>query len=274
MPKTTPLISQIFNTGTKFIVTDDTKDSTFGPGTVGFVSYVKGHDQDYSNVVYINAAVIRRGKTGKKRIDFSEMSTPIFDFKDENLTKVMPEEKRRYYVHIEPVLPYEDRIQKMSDIDFLGWAHSQARYVQKLSTRAKHVAVWPSDSGSILNRILNINENFSEDMDDSLTNAVTREKFSRNIRMLESTLVKSALLYMCKVSELEKRAIADLCQEGLNIGNPATMEQTLHMYKKKKDALQTLMVNHGNKAMLEDVKKVANGMSWLNIPNSIGGLYV
>lgn len=262
MSKTTPLTSQIFNTGTKFIVTDDTKDSTFGPGTVGFVSYVKGHDQDYPNVAYFNAAIIRRGKTGKKRIDFSEMSTPIFDFKDDNLVKVMPEEKRRYYVHIEPVLPYEDRVQRMSDIDFLGWAHSQARYVQKLSTRAKHVAVWPSESASPLNRILNMNENYSEDMDDSLTNAVSREKFSKSIRMLESTLVKSALLYMCKVSEVEKRAIACLCQEGLNIGNPDTMEQTLHTFKSKKDTLQTLMTNHGNKAMLEDVKKAINSMSW------------
>jgi hypothetical protein len=263
MPKTAPLISQIFNTGTKFIVTDDTKDSTFGPGTIGFVSYIKGPDQDYPNVVYINAAIIRRGKTGKRRIDFSEMSTPAFDFKDDNLGKVMPEEKRRYYVHIEPVLPYEDRVQKMSDIDFLGWAHSQARYVQKLSTKAKHVAVWPSESGSLLNRILNVNENYSEDMDDSLTNSEAREKFSKSVRMLESTLVKSALLYMCKVAEVEKRAISCLCQEGLNIGNPDVMEKTMHVFKSKKDTLQTLMVNHGNKAMLEDVKKAINGMSWL-----------
>ena len=263
MSKIVPLTSQIFNTGTKFVVTDDTKDSTYGPGTVGFVSYVKGHDQDYTNVVYLNTVIIKRGKTGKKRIDSNELSTPIFDFKDDNLVKVMPEEKRRYYVHIEPVLPYEDAVQNMSDIDFLGWAHAQVRYVQKLSTKAKHVSVWPSDSGHILNQILSINENYSEDMDDSLTNIAFREKFARNIRILESTLVKSALLYMCKVSELEKRAITNLCQEGLNIGKPDVMEETMHVFKRKTDTLQILTVNHGNIDMVKDAKKAINDMAWL-----------
>jgi hypothetical protein len=258
-----PLTSQIFNTGTKFVVMEETKDSTFGPGTTGFISFVKGYDQDFSNVVYLNTVVIRRGKSGKKRIDNSELSTPIFDFKDENLAKVMPEEKRRYYVHIEPVLPYEDTVQNMSDIDFLGWAHAQTRYVYKLSTRAKHISVWPEDSGNFLNKILNLGDHFSEDMDDAFTNNASREQFTRSIRTLESTLVKSALLYMCKVSELEKRAINDLCADGLNIGDPETMQQTLNTFTKKKDALQTLMVNHGNKDMIEDIKKAVNGMSWL-----------
>jgi hypothetical protein len=111
--------------------------------------------------------------------------------------------------------------------------------------------------------MLNINENYEEGMDDALTNDAFREKFTKSIRILESTLVKSALLYMCKVSELEKRAIADLCLEGLNIGDPDVMQQTLHMFKKKKDALQILTINHGNKDMVKDVKEAINSMSWL-----------
>lgn len=263
MPKIVSLTSQIFNTGTKFVVTDDTTDSTLGPGTVGFISYVKGHDQDYTNVVYLNTVIIKRGRTGKKRISNNELSTPIFDFKDDNLTKVMPEEKRRYYVHIEPLVSNNNAIQNMSDIDFLGWSHAQTRYIQKLSTRAKHIAVWPADQEHFLNKILNINENYDDDMDDSLTNSLFREKFSRNIRMLESTLVKSALLYMCKVSELERRAITDLYQEGLNIGDPVVMEETIHMFKKKKDALQVLTTNHGNINTVNDIKEVLNDMAWL-----------
>jgi hypothetical protein len=257
-----PLTSQIFNTGTKFIVTDDTKDGTFGPGTIGFTSYVKGHDQDYTNVVYLNAIIIKRGKTGKRRIANSEISTPIFDFKDNNLSKVMPEEKRRYYVHIEPMLPYESVVQNMSDIDFLGWSYAQARYIQKLSTRAKHIAVWPTDSAHFLNQILNISENYTENMDPSLTNALFRDQFVKKIRVLESTLVKSALLYMCKVSELENRAITDLCQEGLNIGDNDIMQRTVDVFKKKRDALQTLTINHGDIEVANNVKNALSDMQW------------
>jgi hypothetical protein len=257
-----PLTSQIFGTGTKFVVMDDTKDGTFGPGTIGFISFVKGHDQDYSNVIYINTVIVKRGKTGKKRIDNNELSTPIFDFKDENLSKVMPEEKRRYYVHIEQVLPYEDNVQRMSDIDFLGWAYAQTLYVYKLSSRAKHVGVWPSDPEHFLNKMLHIGDYFSDDMDDTFTSIAFREKFARGIRSLESTLVKSSLLYMYKVAELEKKAITDLCSEGLNIGNPDIMQQTLHMFSKRRDALHTITMNHGNSDRSEDVKKAIACMSW------------
>ncbi len=262
MSKIIPLTSQIFNTGTKFVVTDDTKDSTFGPGTTGFVSYVKGHDQDYSNVVYLNAVVLKRGKTGKKRLDNSELSTPIFDIKDGDISKVMPEEKRRYYVHIEPILPCEDTIQNMSEIDFLGWAHAQTMYIHKLSTRAKHISSWPRDSDHFLNRILSLNEYYSEDLGDELTSIAFREKFAKSIRMIESTLVKCALLYMIKVSDLERRAIADLCSAGLNIGEPKMMEETLSMFTKKQTALQTLAIGHGKKEMAAVVKEVTGGMHW------------
>lgn len=263
MSKIIPITSQIFNTGTKFVVTDDTKDSTFGPGTTGFVSYVKGHDQDYSNVIYLHAVVLKRGKTGKRRLDNSELSTPIFDLKDENIHKVMPEEKRRYYVHIEPILPCEDTIQNMSDIDFLGWAHSQTMYIHKLSTRAKHISSWPGDLDHFLNRILTINEYYSEDLGDELFNPAFREKFAKSIRMLESTLVKCALSYMIKVADIERRAISDLCSEGLNIGNPDVMQETLLTFTKKLNALQTLALGHGKKEMANAVKEATNGMSWL-----------
>lgn len=261
--KTTQLNSQIFNTGTKFIVTEDTKDNTFGPGTIGFISYVKGHDQDYTNVVYLNTVIIKRGKTGKRRISNSEISTPVFDFKDDNLSKVMPEEKRRYYVHIEPVSSYECSVQSMSDIDFLGWSYAMVKYMQKLSTRAKHIMVWPTDPAHFLNQILNISENYMETMDSSLTNPEFRDKFIKKIRMMESTLVRSALLYMCRVSEIENRAIIDLCQEGLNIGDKDVMQKTMDVFKNKREALQVLTANHGNINMINDVKKALSSIQWL-----------
>ena len=263
MPKIIPLTSQIFSTGTKFVVTDDTKDSTFGPGTTGFISYIKGYDQDYSNVVYLNTVIVKRGKGGKKRIDNSDLTTPIFDLNDENFLKIMPEEKRRYYVHIELAPSHERAVQNMPEIDFLGWANAQARYIQKLSTRAKHVSVWPSSSDHFLNRILNIDGNYGDGIGDDLTNNIFREKFTKGIRMMEATLVKCSLLYMYKISELERKAITDLCAEGLNIGDPSVMNETLDSFTKKQNALHTLILGHGKKSLTAAVKEASNDLSWL-----------
>jgi hypothetical protein len=51
MSKIIPMRSQIFNTGTKFVVTDDSVDGTFGSGTTGFVSYVKGQTLSISGLL-------------------------------------------------------------------------------------------------------------------------------------------------------------------------------------------------------------------------------
>jgi len=249
MSKIIPLNSQIFDIGTKFIVTDDTKDGTFGPGTTGFLSYVKGHDQDYSNVVYLNAVILKRGKTGKKRLDNNELSTPIFDIRDDNISKVMPEEKRRYYVHIEPVPLCKSSIQNLSDIDFIAWSHAWAMYVYKLSTRAKHIKSWPEDADHFLNRILNINEYYSEDMEGEQASKALREKFINSIRILESTLVRCALLYRVKVADLETRAIVNLCSEGLNIGDPEVMKETCVKFSQKHKVLRDMSICHGLKGL-------------------------
>ncbi len=253
MSEIIPLNSQIFTTGTKFIVTENTKDSTFGPGTTGFMSYVKGHDQDYPNVVYLQTVILKRGKNGKKRLDKSELSTPVFDINDENMAKVMPEEKRRYYVHIEPVIPFEKDVMNMINMDFIGWAHCQAIYINKLSRRSNLMNSWPEDSDHYLNKILNINEYFTEDIANEYSEYEFRRKFIHIIRKLESTLVKSALIYMMKLSEIEKRAIYELCAEGLNIGNPDIMKKTQSKFDERLTFMYVLGSSHGKKNVEETI---------------------
>ena len=43
----------IFTTGRKFVVTDETVDGVFGPGTTGMMSYIKGVDTTCPNVLYL-----------------------------------------------------------------------------------------------------------------------------------------------------------------------------------------------------------------------------
>ena len=63
------LKSGVMISGAKFTVSDDSTDGTFGPGTTGFMAFVKGKDKDYSNVFFKRAVITRRGKTGKPRIN-------------------------------------------------------------------------------------------------------------------------------------------------------------------------------------------------------------
>ena len=269
MTKVQALRSQIFSTGTKFVVSDITKDGSFGPGTTGFASFVKGRDQDYMNVAYLRCAITKRGKTGRARLDMGELSTPIFDFEDEELPKIMPDEKRRYYVHIEPVLPTPRVIQEMPEIDFLAWAMANTNYIHKLSGRAKHVNTWPQDNNDLLNRFLHINNYFSEDpgyAKEEYANNQMRKNFVSRIRIMESTLVRCALSYMTKVAEIEELAIRDIMLRDTNIGKKSVIKATHDSFSNKKTSLQALETMHG-KITKKGTKKpsmeqVAGNISW------------
>ena len=227
--------SQVFATGTKFTVTDETKDSTFGPGTTGFITYVKGRDQDFGNVIYYRAAIIKRGKTGKERLEMSDISTPVFDLEDENIHHILPDEKRRYYVHIRPLI-HPENVMDMEDMDFLAYAFAYSRWVRKLNTRAKHVNAWPNDPASILNSFVRMDEYYSEDgtfAKHEYSNPERRDMFIKTIRIMESTLVKCALSYMEKVAEIESQAVRQILSCDHKIGDKAALMKTLEFYSNK-----------------------------------------
>lgn len=208
--------SQLFHHGTKFIVTDNSEDGTYGPGTMGFISHVKGYDQDFPNVAYLIATIIRRGKTGKARIDQAELSTPIFDIEHEVLKENMPDEKRRFYVHIEGSKLIH-HVNDMEDIDFVGYAFAVALFLFKLGSRAKHFKPWPQSNNSPLNVALHAAEMWSESEAHTLqvmNSGNFREIFMQRARLMESTLVKPSLTYMARVAALEEEAAKQLAKLG------------------------------------------------------------
>jgi len=269
MSKTRIIPSQIFNTGTKFVVTKDSIDGTFGPGTTGFVSYVKGRDRDYPNVVFLRVVITKRGKNGKERFDRSEISTPIFDFKSKHLSEVLPDERRRYYVHIEPDGVMPNNILKLSDIDYLGWANAYARYIYKLNSRAQHMSVWPGGNKDMLNRVLHLHDYFQEDPDytkSEYASPETRETFTRRIRIMESTLVRCCLSYMLKVAQTEANAISDIFKRTTKeapIGPKTVLKATQTSFSEKSSSLELLTMSHGKKGNM--AKNVAKNLSWSKI---------
>lgn len=210
MPKNKIISSQIFTTGTKFVVTDDSKDGTFGPGTTGFISHVKGPDRDYPNVVFLRVTLNRLGKRGKERITIGELSTPVFDIKSKNLVEFLPDEQRKHYVHIEPVERDITDVLRMSSIDFLTWANSYVRFLYKLNGALRHITIWPNGAKKLTNYFLNVTNYFDEDPEyikESYASIEVRKSFVEEARLLETMLTPYYLTYMCRVSQIEENAI-------------------------------------------------------------------
>lgn len=256
--------SMILNPGSKFIVNEKTVDSTFGPGTTGFISYVKGVDQDFSNVAYFEVIIIKRGKNGKDRLDVGEISVPIFDIDCESLNKVMPDEKRKYYVHIEPV-KQEPSVMYFNDLDFLAWALSYSKYVHKLNTKVRNVSVWPQSTDDMLNTIINMNEYYNDDPPFMLTNYASTQSridFLESVRKIEATLSKLAISYISKTSDLELNAIKYIYTNTGEKFKSDIMVNTYNYFEERKRTIQRIDMINRNPEILKIKKQIKDALSW------------
>lgn len=258
------LKSQIFTAGTKFVVAENSVDGTFGPGTTGYLSYVKGRDQDYKNVVYYRFITIQRGKGGKERLEVNELSTPVFEIEHENMAKLLPDAKRRYFVHIDPVLPAYNSIFEMPEIDFLAWSLAYAKLIRKLNTRAKHVNAWPGDPADPLNGFIRLDEYYGEDpgfAKSEYANPTARKRFIGRIRIMESTLMKCSLSYMTKVAEIEQAAIHEIIKSGIKLEDSNVLTKTYEVFSNKVSSLQLLSTKAPNE--IKAKAAASKGLSWL-----------
>jgi len=243
------LRSNILATGSKFIVDKTTTDSSFGPGSIGFISHVKGIDVDFKNVFFVSCSLIRKGKSGKTRMDRCEMSMPIFDLSMiklnediiEPFRQIMPEEKRKYYVHILPMENTRD-VLKMTNEDFLGWLFSYAMFMKRLSTKAKHIKPWPKEN-TILSRAQEIDSYWSNHQASCIElfcPEMKRIEAVAELRKIENAFRRSSLSYLKKISEIEQGSIKYVAHELDRLGK---------LDNKLKEALVNVAQSAENKAL-------------------------
>jgi len=196
------LKSNLFNPGTKFIATDDIKDTTLPPNSLGFFSFFKSPDRDYQNVVYARVIIIRRGKTGQERIEQKEISLPIF------LDKRMLDHEeylpigRRLYLHVKEEPFAERNLMSISPLEFLGWCLAYTRYLKYITesfiypTRRAH---W--DEQVVGRNIYNADKIATFFVDSPAETIRTfagrdfRNEFVVSARKLESKLIKCVCSY-------------------------------------------------------------------------------
>lgn len=229
--------SNILNAGTKFIVVNSS-DSVYTPGSIGFMSYVRGRDADFDNVVHVSTVFTKRGKGGKERLSLADISMPTFSLeKSDKTIGVYPDNRRKDFLEIK-IFPQYANIIEMTDIDYLGWALSYSLFVAKLSTKATKMSPWPKDSEDIMNKILYVHKSFEGDPNGTKSmycNQAVRDDFVKRIRFTEGSLISVSLNYMFKVSEIE-----DLVAKKIQGRNLISADEAAVYYSKKK-ALSDIM---------------------------------
>lgn len=199
----------LFNTGVRFTVAPSVKETTFSPGSIAFMSYVKEPDNDYQNVAYITAVVVRRGKGGIQRINVSGMSIPVFDDK-----RMLEHDNylplgRRYYVHVKK-LPFDEKhLLDIDDLSFVGWACAQAKYLNHLVlnvTRPKAKKLWPGkNTNSPLAHASRFPDYFDAEKEEVFKKYATKEfrsEFINEARRMESYLAKCVLLHQKNIAAI------------------------------------------------------------------------
>lgn len=243
---------RLIKPGERFIVTDDVKESTFGPGTIGFLAYVKNPDPDYEDVAHIMVSIIRRGKGGKGRLNSGSLSVPIF------LDKRMLDHKnylpvgRRHYVHIEPHPHEVQDLMKLEALDFLGWATAYAKYLHYLIDRIAKPkkGLWPQDTKDPLARAYRLFDHFSNDEAHTIEMYADRlewrELFIQRARKMESALIKCALRYKDSVVKMvlnSARFVKYTNEEYYQVAKKGATKKTVKFYKDKEKIVEE-MINH------------------------------
>lgn len=187
------LQSNIFDSGTKFTISDKVKNSSHIPGSMGFIAHLSGLDDSYQNVANISAILIRKGKTGKERLEFCRLKIPIFVVDGENFAKILPTiESRRNFVHIDKETNQYVNLMETTSLDFIGWGTAMANKLKLMSSRCKH-SKWPSSNKDPINKLLRLPEYFSEDPAINLefyTNPEVRTIFLNEVRSLYYSMVR------------------------------------------------------------------------------------
>ena len=187
------LISSLLEPGAMFKVSDKVKDHTLSPGSLGFISTVRGIDESYQNVAKVAAIMIRRGKSGKPRMMSVTLCTPVFYVDHESFDKLMPKDSsRKYYTHIERDLPIASTITGMPPLEFLGYAVAISRFIKAMSDKCKHRR-WPESKSNPINILKRMPEYFEEDPEAHLnkfTNNEFRGSFIAESRQMISSLIR------------------------------------------------------------------------------------
>lgn len=197
----------ILGPGTRCVVNTLIKNGTFKPGTVGFFSHYRRSVVDNNAIVECKIVTIRRGKSGKARLDYNSMHLPTI-FLDEKGYKGFHDGYLTLPMHMvfqaDPLV--ETRVLKLKDLDFLAWALSKIMYLRNLDRNYVNYSFWPKHPANLLNKFKDVvSQQGSGRLDEFLvvyTQEVARIDIVADIRGIETTLAGAIVAYNNNVRHL------------------------------------------------------------------------
>ena len=137
--------------GTRFDVGAEIKDTTFQPGSIGYMGFALGPDESCPNVMFYNAVVVRRGQKGKLRVEQNMLLAPVFILPGVPFEFTIPvNEERKYFVDMNPAILETTNLVNTDDtqsIDvitdteyhFLAYALAKGLFLHELDAVSKPI---------------------------------------------------------------------------------------------------------------------------------------
>ena len=253
------LTSNLLEPGAMIIATDKVKDGSFPPGSLGFVSFVRGVDDSYQDLAKICVVQVRVGKTGKARIQNANLSVPVFYVDHKGFDKLLPGEgDRKGFVHVERHIPMTTDVMALDPLNFLGYAVAISKRIKHMSDQCRHKK-WPEDKGHPINILKRMPDYFANDPDGSLekfTEENFRVDFVEKARRMMSRLVRvhieldmtrveaevnaAEFLLFTNKGEFIPKDAEDKTNEYEFTKNNKMLEQTVDYHKKLRDQIHAL----------------------------------
>lgn len=198
------LASTLFEPGSMIKITDDIKDKTLPPNSLGFISHIQGIDNSYQNVAKIHTIIIRIGKGGKNRIkQHAYLSVPIFKINHEKFNKtLMPDSNRKssyqknhIFVNVERIMPPKTNVLDMTPMEFLGYSVAMSCNLKQMSDQCQH-RKWTTKKNNPINAMRRAADRFEEDPEHYIAKCESidfRTDFINEIRPRMIALIKIKL---------------------------------------------------------------------------------
>ena len=261
------LISSLLEPGAMFKVTDKIKDGSFPPGSLGFLSFVRGIDESYQDIAKVCAVMIRCGKTGKARIMNANLSVPVFYVDHKGFDKLLPSEgERKGFVHIERHLPMATDLGAMDPLQFLGHAVAMSKRIKHMSDQCRHKK-WPEAKSNPINVLKRMPDYFNEDPDTMLekyTNEDFRSSFIQEARRMATSLIRvhieldmtradveinaAEFLLFTNKGEFIPKDAEDKTNEYAFTDDNEMLDRTVAFHKELRDKIHTLYKNKKKKS--------------------------
>ena len=178
--------------GTFFTTTDYLKHTTYPPGSVGVLSYIRPR---HGAIWNLNVVMMRRGKKGMSRVERVTIDTPIFRSKNQYTSDYYINNSASI-VHVVPHVRCRDIVRDFADMEFLVWANAYAWYLYHLSNLLENNGPLHNASKQDIQRASNINITFNcSDPGISFYSNADRQSLVETIRKRETAFMRHLYRY-------------------------------------------------------------------------------